>query len=70
MGDPQNKRQKDWAEVARRRVAALEADAWLPADSAEAVASSLTDLLRGLDRLDGLELENVEPATTYRPVEE
>ena len=70
MGDPQNKREKDWLEVAQRRVAALDADAWLPADSAEAVASSLTDLLRGLDRLDELELENVEPATTYRPVEE
>ena len=64
MGDTQDKRKKDWAEVARRRVAALDAD------SAKAVASSLTDLLRGLDRLDELELGDVEPATTYHPVEE
>jgi hypothetical protein len=70
MGDPQDRREKDWAEVARRRVAALDSDAWLPADSADAVASSLTDLLEGLDRLDELELGDVEPATTYRSVEE
>ena len=70
MGDPQNKREKDWAEVARRRVAALDAGAWLPAASADAVAPGLTDLLGGLDRLDELELGDVEPATTYRSVEE
>ena len=70
MDKSHSKLTEDWAEVARRRVAALDADAWLPADSAEAVASSLTDLLRGLHRLDELELGDVEPATTYRPVGE
>jgi len=70
MSDPQNKPEKDWLEIARRRVAALDADAWLPADSAEAVAYSLTDLLDGLRRIDDLGLDKVEPATMYRPVEE
>ena len=41
----------------------------IPADRAERVARQLSTVLESLDQLDTKELQNVEPAFTFRPPE-